>query len=85
MGGSNIFTCSGTTYAGCFDTCAASTADARTTSSSAAVLATLLEPVTAAVVAAVLLGERLGAAGLIGMALVLLAVASLGRGASPRP
>jgi DME family drug/metabolite transporter len=55
----------------------------RTTSSSAAVLATLLEPVTAAVAAAIVLGERLGPAGLVGMALVLGAVASLGRAASP--
>lgn len=51
----------------------------RTTASSAAVLATLLEPVTAGVVAAVVLDERLGVPGLLGMALVLGAVASLGR------
>ena len=51
----------------------------RTTPGSAAVIATLLEPVTAAVLAAVLLDERLGAAGIVGTALILLAVAGLGR------
>ena len=51
----------------------------RTTTGSAAVIATLLEPVTAAVLAAVLLDERLGAAGIVGTALILLAVAGLGR------
>jgi drug/metabolite transporter, DME family len=57
----------------------------RTTASSAAVLATLLEPVTAAVVAALVLGERLGPPGLAGMVLVLLAIASLGRQAPRVP
>jgi DME family drug/metabolite transporter len=51
----------------------------RTTTGSAAVIATLLEPVTAAVLAAVFLDERLGRTGVIGTALVLLAVAGLGR------
>lgn len=51
----------------------------RTTPGSAAVVATLLEPVTAAVLATVLLGERLGPAGLVGVVLILLAVAGLGR------
>lgn len=51
----------------------------RTTTGSAAVIATLLEPVTAAVLAALLLDERLGAAGVVGTALILLAVAGLGR------
>ena len=51
----------------------------RTTSGSAAVIATLLEPVTAAVLAAVVLDERLGAAGVLGTALILAAVAGLGR------
>lgn len=55
----------------------------RTTTSSAAVLATLLEPVTAAVVAWIVLDERLGVAGLVGMALVLGAVASLNAPADP--
>jgi DME family drug/metabolite transporter len=49
----------------------------RTTRSGAAVVATLLEPVTAAVAAAVLLGERLGALGIVGSALILAAVAGL--------
>lgn len=51
----------------------------RTVPGSAAVIATLLEPVTAAVVAALWLDERLGVAGIIGTALILLAVAGLGR------
>lgn len=51
----------------------------RTTTGSAAVIATLLEPVTAAVVAALVLGERLGVAGIVGTALILAAVAGLGR------
>ncbi|QDH10765.1 DMT family transporter [Nocardioides dongxiaopingii] len=51
----------------------------RTTSSSAAVVATLVEPVTAGLVAAVFLGERLGVLGVAGMVLVLSAIASLPR------
>lgn len=51
----------------------------RTTPGSAAVVATLLEPVTAAVVAAIFLGERLGPLAVLGTALILLAVAGLGR------
>ncbi|WP_051551610.1 DMT family transporter [Nocardioides sp. URHA0020] len=51
----------------------------RTTTGSAAVIATLLEPVTAAALAAVLLDERLGVVGIVGTALILLAVAGLGR------
>ena len=51
----------------------------RTTTGSAAVIATLLEPVTAALLAALLLDERLGVAGVVGTALILLAVAGLGR------
>lgn len=51
----------------------------RTTPGSAAVIATLLEPVTAAVVAALVLDERIGVLGAIGTALILLAVAGLGR------
>ena len=60
----------------------------RTVPGSAAVIATLLEPVTAAVVAAVWLDERLGAAGVVGTLLILLAVAGLGRrgaGGGPLP
>jgi DME family drug/metabolite transporter len=51
----------------------------RTVPGSAAVIATLLEPVTAAVVAALWLDERLGVGGIIGTALILLAVAGLAR------
>lgn len=51
----------------------------RTTPGSAAVVATLLEPVTAAVVAAIFLSERLGPLAVLGTALILLAVAGLGR------
>lgn len=47
-----------------------------------AALTLLLEPVTAAVLAADLLGERLAPSGLLGDALVLVAVAIVGR--SPR-
>jgi DME family drug/metabolite transporter len=49
----------------------------RTVTGSAALVATLLEPVTAAVLAAVLLGERLGLLGIVGAALILAAVAGL--------
>lgn len=51
----------------------------RTAAASAAVIATLLEPVTAAVVAATFLDERLGVWGWTGTGLVLAAVAGLGR------
>lgn len=51
----------------------------RTTDAGAAVVATLLEPVTAALVAAAVLGERIGAAGVVGTGLILLAVAGLAR------
>jgi DME family drug/metabolite transporter len=50
----------------------------RTTTGSAAVVATLLEPVTAAVVAALVLDERLSALGVVGTLLILAAVAGLG-------
>jgi DME family drug/metabolite transporter len=49
----------------------------RTTRSGAAVVATLLEPVTAAIAAGVVLGERLGPAGIVGSVLILAAVAGL--------
>lgn len=49
----------------------------RTTTSATAVVATLLEPVTAALVAAVFLDERLGTTGVLGTLLILVAVASL--------
>ncbi len=51
----------------------------RTTSGSAAVVATLLEPVVAALLAAALLGERVGVTGVLGTVLILLAVGSLAR------
>lgn len=50
----------------------------RTISSTAAVIASLLEPVTAAIVAAVFLDERVGALGIVGIVLVLVAVAGAG-------
>ena len=53
----------------------------RTTPSSAAVVASLLEPVTAALVAAAVLDERIGWTGGLGVLLVLAAVAGLGFGA----
>lgn len=49
----------------------------RTTPGSSAVVATLLEPVTAAVVAALFLDERIGAVGVAGALLILGAVAGL--------
>lgn len=55
----------------------------RTTTGSSAVIATLLEPVTAAVVAALFLDERLGALGVVGTLLILAAVAGLGREDEP--
>ena len=51
----------------------------RSTTSGSAVVATLLEPVTAVLIAVLLLGERPTAAVFIGTALILLAIASLGR------
>lgn len=49
----------------------------RTTSGSTATVATLVEPLTAAVLAALLLGERLAWPGVLGGALILAAVAAL--------
>lgn len=57
----------------------------RTTPASAAVLATLLEPVTAAVAAALVFGERLSALGIAGALLILAALASLGLHRAHRP
>ncbi|MEV7430891.1 DMT family transporter [Nocardioides sp. NPDC092400] len=51
----------------------------RTADGSAAVVATLLEPVTAALVAAVFLDERVGVGGVVGTLLILAAVGGLGR------
>ena len=55
----------------------------RITTGSSAVIATLLEPVTAAVVAALFLDERLEALGVAGTLLILAAVAGLGREEEP--
>jgi DME family drug/metabolite transporter len=51
----------------------------RSTPSGTAVIATLVEPVTAVLIAVVLLGERLSSAGLIGSMLIVAAIAGLGR------
>ncbi len=51
----------------------------RSTSSGAAVVATLLEPVTAVVIATALLGEHLSDAGVIGCLFIVAAIAGLGR------
>lgn len=51
----------------------------RTTASSTAVIAILLEPVTAAVVATLFLGEVLRPAGIVGGVFILLALAGSGR------
>ncbi len=55
----------------------------RTTTSSAAVVATLCEPVTAAVAAAAFLGERLAAFGVLGIVLVVAAIAGTAREKHP--
>jgi len=59
----------------------------RTTPSRMVVVATLLEPVTAVLIAFLFLGERLTAAGLLGALLILAAIGSLGRqlDAPPEP
>ena len=58
----------------------------RTTPSRTAVVATLLEPVTAVVIAIVLLGEHLTLAGSLGAVLIVAAIGSLGlRRAAPAP
>lgn len=51
----------------------------RTVPAGSAAIVTLLEPVTAAVLAAMLFGERLGVTGTVGCVLVLAAVAGLSR------
>jgi drug/metabolite transporter, DME family len=55
----------------------------RITTGSSAVIATLLEPVTAALAAALFLGERLGTLGVAGTLLILAAVAGLGHEEDP--
>lgn len=58
----------------------------RTTPSRTAVVATLLEPVTAVLIAVLFLGERLDLAGALGALLILGAIASIGRRTStPAP
>jgi drug/metabolite transporter, DME family len=51
----------------------------RTTAGSIAVIAALLEPVTAAFAAALVLGERIGPAGIVGIVLILAGVTRLDR------
>jgi drug/metabolite transporter, DME family len=51
----------------------------RSTPSGTAVIATLVEPVTAVLIAVLLLGERLSPAGLVGSLLIVVAIAGLGR------
>jgi DME family drug/metabolite transporter len=51
----------------------------RSTPSGTAVVVTLLEPVTAVVIAVLFLGETLTAAGVLGCLLILAAIGSLGR------
>lgn len=58
----------------------------RSTPSGAAVVATLLEPVTAVVIAVVWLGERLTVAGVVGVVLIMAAIGGLGwRSKEPAP
>ena len=57
----------------------------RSTTSGSAVVATLLEPVTAVLIAIVLLGERPTAAAVVGMLLILGAITSLGRRGDAEP
>ena len=51
----------------------------RSTSSGAALVATLMEPVTALLIAAAFLGEHLSGAGVIGCLFIVAAIANLGR------
>jgi drug/metabolite transporter, DME family len=55
----------------------------RSTPSSAAVIATLLEPVTAVLIAVTLLGEHLTVAGMVGSLLIVAAITTLGRTSEP--
>jgi DME family drug/metabolite transporter len=55
----------------------------RSAPSSAAVIATLLEPVTAVLIAVLLLGEHLSPTGVVGSLLIVAAISSLGRTAEP--
>jgi drug/metabolite transporter (DMT)-like permease len=51
----------------------------RSTPSGTAIIATLVEPVTAVLIAVLLLGERLSPAGLAGSLLIVVAISGLGR------
>ena len=57
----------------------------RSTTSGSAVVATLLEPVTAVLIAVMLLHEELTAAAVVGTVLILVAIASLGRRGDSEP
>lgn len=57
----------------------------RSTTSGSAVVATLLEPVTAVLIAVLLLGERPTAAVVVGTLLILVAIATLGRQVEQEP
>jgi DME family drug/metabolite transporter len=57
----------------------------RSTTSGTAVVATLLEPVTAVLIAVILLGERLTVAGVVGALLILAAIATSGRRSQETP
>ena len=57
----------------------------RSTTSGSAVVATLLEPVTAVLIAVLLLGERPTAAVVVGTLLILAAIATLGRQVEQEP
>ena len=57
----------------------------RSTTSGSAVVATLLEPVTAVLIAVVLLGERPSTAVVVGTLLILAAIATLGRQVDQEP
>ncbi len=57
----------------------------RTTPSSVAVVATLIEPVTAVAIAVAFLGEALTPVGVLGAALILASIASLGVKREPQP
>ncbi len=57
----------------------------RSTPSGTAVVATLLEPATAVVLAVAFLGERLTVGAVVGCVLILLAIATLGRRLEPPP
>jgi len=57
----------------------------RSTTSGSAVVATLLEPVTAVLIAVLLLGERPTAAVVVGTLLILAAIATLGREVEQEP